>query len=505
MVDVARTRSPRPAAPEPAPARPARQPASPASAAVAFVESVVGGADAGSRERAAFDLQRLAGNRAIGELAVQRQGGAAAPSEWDIGPNPYAIETPGGGAAQPGLAANPYAEETDPVTLTNARFTGEPRLAAIAAGKASLSSADNGSAMRAVQQALIDLGFEMVQHERDGQFGEETRTAIRLFRAKRGIPGEELSARALGELDSAAPPPGKIEEHYFDYERLFADGYLDVTLAIGYDEGKSKAHEGMIKEAHDWLAKRGFDAAPPEPGKPELHRLRRKVDYPTKAGNRITREVIVRVNLITPGPGAAAQYATGLADSEIAIYNGHARRGIGPDFDEDKSAAENFVIGIASALHAAGRAVEPSKIEQHHYVVNRKNDLEAMTKAGRFDKEMYRVWLFEACTTIAYFDELRGGILPASMDRSNLDLLGTRSPALLMNEMASSLAMLDGILAAQTIEGVTAAMDAAGEAAVKAIPDSEITPAERAKLLKMSKRVNVHEGAGDNPVAPSSP
>ena len=112
-----------------------------------------------------------------------------------------------------------------------------PQLAKIAGGKAVLSAADNGPAVKAVQQALIDLGFEMVRHGRDGSFGGETREAIGLFRQRRGMAGDELSAKALGELDGAAPQPGAQEQHYFDFERLFEDGYLDVTIAIGYDEG----------------------------------------------------------------------------------------------------------------------------------------------------------------------------------------------------------------------------------------------------------------------------
>lgn len=456
--------------------------------------------DAGVRERFSIGVQRSAGNRALGSAAtraVQRQ---PTGSEFDIGPNPYTTEAKGGGAVRE-LGANPYSNENDPFTLTNPRFMGQPRIERIAQGKGVLTSSDNGRPMKAIQQALIDLGFALVRHEKDGEFGEETKTAIRLFRNRRSIPGEHLSARALFELDRTAPKAGTAEEHYFDYERLFADGYLDVSLAVGFDEGG--AHVGMLKEAREWLKARAFKPMPPEPGKPEEFRLRREVTYPTKAGNRTTREVIVRINLIPPGAGAATQFGKGLSESEISIYTGHARRGIGPDFDEDKSPKENFVIGIASALHAAGRAIEPKKVEQSHYVVNRSNDLEKMTKSGAFDKEKYRIWLFEACTTIAYFDEIRGGLLPDKVDRANLDLLGTRRPAPLITEMASSLAMLDGVLAARTIEQITAAMDKAGEDL--ALNMTNISDADRKTLLEMTKNVNVHEGAGDNPIAPRAP
>jgi peptidoglycan hydrolase-like protein with peptidoglycan-binding domain len=453
--------------------------------------------DAGTRERYASGVQRTAGNAAMARLPglrVQRE--EKKPSEWDIGPNPYAITEQGGGA-KPELMGSPYAKEDDPVTLSNARFVGEPRLEKIAKGGPPLGNKDGRKTVQTVQQALIDLGFELVQHEKDGDFGPETQTAIRNFRQRRSIGPGDLTARALGELDQTAPKPGAREEHYFDYERLFGDGFLDVTLAVGFDE--NGAHTRMITEARDWLKGRSFQAIPSEPGKPEEFRLRRNVTYPTRAGNRVTREVIVRIKLVPPGPGAKGQFADGLKESEVAIYNGHARRGIGPDFDKDKSPAENFVLGINSGLHKAGRAVAPSKVEQSHYVVGKKNDLEEMTQSGAFDKEKYRVWLFEACTTIAYFDELRGGILPEQMDRTNLDLMGTRKPAPLITEMASSLAMLDGILAAKTIEQITDSMDKAGEDVANALTD--VTKSERKELIDMTKRLNVHEGAGDNPIA----
>ena len=453
--------------------------------------------DGAARQRHALQVQRTAGNRAMSHAArrvVQRD------DSLDLAPNPYPKTEKGGGAVRE-LAGNPYAMENEPVTLSNPRFTGEPRLEKIAKGGPPLSAKDNGRTVKAVQQALIDLGFALVRHEKDGDYGAETQTAIKLFRDRRSIPGDQLSARALGELDRTAPKPGAREEHYFDYERLFEDGYMDVSLAVGFDEGG--AHLKMLDEARAWLADRGFKAMPPEAGKPQQYRLRRDITYPNKSGDRTTREVIIRLDLIPPGTGAKEQYAKALSDSEIAIYNGHARRGIGPDFDEDKSAKENFVLGVNSALHAAGRVIPTSKVEQSHYVIDKRNDLEQMTKSGAFDKEKYRIWLFEACTTIAYFDELRGGLLPDRMDRSNLDLIGTRVPALLINEMASSLAMLDGVIAAKTIEQVTDAMDRAGEQIIKSLPD--ISDAQRKALLKEMQRVNVHEGAGDNPIAPRSP
>jgi hypothetical protein len=147
--------------------------------------------------------------------------------------------------------------------------------------------------------------------------------------------------------------------------------------------------------------------------------------------------------------------------------------------------------------------VEPSRIEQNHYVIDRVNDLEQMTARGEFDRERYRIWMFSACSSVAYFDELRNGILPAGMDRSNLDLLGTRNAMPSAASLPSTLTLLDGILAARTIEQITVAMTAAGEEAIRALPESEVTPSERRDLLRLMPAAWAHEGAGDNPVAAS--
>jgi peptidoglycan hydrolase-like protein with peptidoglycan-binding domain len=455
--------------------------------------------DGGSRERWALALQRTAGNQATGELAraaLQREDDPS--TDPNRPPDPNVTITPGGGATRQ-LDANPYQGENDPVTLSNPRFSGSSKLVRIAEGKGSLSAADDGPAVRAVQEGLNAIGFEMFRHGADGRFGGETREAIAMFRQRRGMEGDQLTAKALGELDRTAPPPGAQEKHYFDYERLFEDGYLDVTIGIGYDELKS--HEASLKHTQEWLDTNGFSHADAEAGKPERYSLRRMVTYPMKSGDRATREIVVRVNVVAPGEGAASQFGEGLADSDIAIYDGHARRGIGPDFDDAKSAKENFIIGVGSALHAAGKAVEPSKVEQNHYVIDRVNDLEQMVEAGRFDKEKYRVWFIGACTSVDFFDEFRGGMLPSTVDRSNLDLMGTSHLMPLDAAVPATLAMLDGILKATTIEDLTVSMTVAGEAGINAIPDTEVTPAQRKELLDFMPGLWVHEGAGDNPAA----
>ncbi|MEI7744714.1 MAG: hypothetical protein WCK58_13315, partial [Chloroflexota bacterium] len=219
--------------------------------------------------------------------------------------------------------------------------------------------------------------------------------------------------------------------------------------------------------------------------------------------DRLTRDIAVKITLVPPGTGAKQAYAKGLNDNEISLYSGHARRGIGPDFDADKSPAENFVIGVGSALHKAGRVQAADAVAQSHYVIDKKNDLEAMKAAGTWDAEKYRVWFFNACTSIAYFDELRGGLLPDKMDTHNLDLFGTNQSVPVAAGIAPILANLEGILGARTMEQIVVSMQTATVTAMReAMIKKGLSGTElEAIMAKYAKTMYERDGAGDNQVA----
>jgi peptidoglycan hydrolase-like protein with peptidoglycan-binding domain len=399
-------------------------------------------------------LQRLVGNQATARILQRDEAPTAATAP--AGPAQPTTTPPEAGV--PLLLANPYIGEHDPVTLGNTRFQGIRALERIAGGEGELSRADNGPAVQAVQQALVDLGYRLLLHHQDGRFGDETADAIGQFRTDRGMDAGGLTARALRELDRDAPPPGQQEEHFLDYERLFQDDRLDVAFAVGFDEGQS--HQRDLEDTRRGLLDRGFTELYANIEGTRMEYVKRtEVSFPGATGARQTKTISVVANIISPGAGAAAEFGAALADSELAIYVGHARMGIGPDFDPDTDPAENFVIGINSALHAAGRATDAGTVARHHYVVDRVNDLEAMTAAGRFDQERYRVWFFNACRSIAYLDEIRGGILPESVNRSSLDVFATTRSIPILSGTGPSFAMLDGVLQAQTMEEIVRMME----------------------------------------------
>jgi peptidoglycan hydrolase-like protein with peptidoglycan-binding domain len=474
-------------------------------------------ADPWSQYRALGSVQRLAGNRSAAKFISRLVDPRAAPRHWFVQRegSPAAssgVGTATGAANAPagvGTSAAPVGVGTAaaPPKLANRRFAGLPRLQAIAAGGPALNRKDPRPVVKAVQQALLDIGYSLLKYQTDGGFGSETEQAIQQFRADRGLPaGAGLDQAAMLALDGAAPAKGEAQEHYVDYDRLFADGKLDITLALGYDE-KGLQHFN-IEDAHAWLTDRGFKAADSSPRDPnaisETWTLVRKINFPTRAGSREERDITINFQLLTPGAGASKAYGKALSDSELTIYAGHARKGVGPDFDDKHTPVENFVIGVNSALKAAGRTKAADAVRKNEYTVGKLNDLEEMGKSGTFDKDKYRVWFFNGCGTIAYMDELRGGGLPPEVDRRNLDLFGTTSPPATFQVLSqTSLTLVDGILAGETMEGMLRSMDKVGLEAMLKFQNGRYSLKEIRGQFK--KAPYFREGAGDNPVAPATP
>ena len=91
--------------------------------------------------------------------------------------------------------------------FANPRFQ-HPGLEAAWRGK-SLSAGVKSEAVARVQQALLDLGFGIPAGV-DGQFGEQTRTAVMAFQSSRGLtPSGVVDQATLRSLDKVAPSPGQ--------------------------------------------------------------------------------------------------------------------------------------------------------------------------------------------------------------------------------------------------------------------------------------------------------
>ncbi len=71
--------------------------------------------------------------------------------------------------------------------LTAERFAGDIELEAVFDGEKLLKSGASGNGVRKIQQALIDLGFNLNQFGADGKFGNETKSAVIQFQTSNGL------------------------------------------------------------------------------------------------------------------------------------------------------------------------------------------------------------------------------------------------------------------------------------------------------------------------------
>lgn len=92
--------------------------------------------------------------------------------------------------------------------LEHPRFAGSPQLADVASGATVLGTGSKGDGLRAVQGALLDMGFALYGGA-DGQYGPDTARALRNFQVHAGLRSSGvLDAATLKALEALAPAPG---------------------------------------------------------------------------------------------------------------------------------------------------------------------------------------------------------------------------------------------------------------------------------------------------------
>ncbi|RYZ41089.1 MAG: murein L,D-transpeptidase [Myxococcaceae bacterium] len=122
--------------------------------------------------------------------------------------------------------------------LVHARFTGSPQLADVAAGAAVLGAGSRGDGLRAVQGALMDMGFALYGGA-DGRYGPDTARALRNFQvhaAGAGFPGVRtsgvLDAVTLRALEALAPAPGSRGQTRTLPSPFYAGQAVRVVIAL---------------------------------------------------------------------------------------------------------------------------------------------------------------------------------------------------------------------------------------------------------------------------------
>lgn len=117
---------------------------------------------------------------------------------------------------QPSSRTTPTSATThqNAVQLSHPRFANQADLAAVASGRGTLAAGSRGEGVRAVQQALVDMGFAL-HGGADGAYGQHAARAVRNFQvhARSSFPDVQVTgtvdAATLRALNTLAPAAGE--------------------------------------------------------------------------------------------------------------------------------------------------------------------------------------------------------------------------------------------------------------------------------------------------------
>lgn len=308
-----------------------------------------------------------------------------------------------------------------------------------------LARGAKGPEVKAAQEKLMRAGYDLPKHGADSDFGGETEDAVKRFQADRKPPLPQtgvLDDATMKALDAApavtrqAPVNGV---QYPEYDQMFKDGVMQTTMAVGFDEdgwdlsARRTVLEGLQERGFEkldvanltdaQLKEKGFDPAT----------IDRAATYYTKPFEHEGKPVQALVRLIDrDSPDAKEQFSKGMKNDDLILYSGHGRRGSGPDFDADKSAAGNYVIG--------------KPYEDGHYALGQ-NDVK---KAGAMSNN-YQMMMFAGCTTNLYIDDMRQA---RNKTAGNLDIVASQRLLNWGDVERSTLAMLDGVMGGKSIQDI---------------------------------------------------
>ena len=316
----------------------------------------------------------------------------------------------------------------------------DPALRDVAAGKKEIAKGAKGTDVGKMQEALQTAGYKLPKYGADGKFGDETVKALKKFQTDHCL-------KDTGRLDKQTMEQLSIASTKFpEYGKLFADGKLNTTIGVGFDE--SGSDKDQTKEVISGLSKRGYTQLDPDKASTDKAMAERfkaagidpataKADglqYFTKTFKHGGKDVTSVVKLITADtPQAKDKFAKAMGESEMVVYSGHGRYGSGPDFDDINSPKGNYVIG--------------KPYEAGHVAMNKgQTDLQktSMTKD-------YQIMMFDACTTTHYVDDLRRA---PGKDSKNLDLVVSNGLLPWSTASTDVLRMLDGVTGGQSINEI---------------------------------------------------
>jgi putative peptidoglycan binding protein len=141
------------------------------------------------------------------------------------------------------------------MSLSNPRFAGDPILEACAAGGHVMEGGEEGLAVRRVQWALLDLKFDLPAFGADGDYGEETATAVSAFKRSREIEPSDgkVGVKTMSRLDiEPLPNMDELQLHYSDRFSFYSNRALakardrdhgDWDPALGWTHNRPRVRD----------------------------------------------------------------------------------------------------------------------------------------------------------------------------------------------------------------------------------------------------------------------
>lgn len=215
-----------------------------------------------------------------------------------------------------------------------------------------------------------------------------------------GFNPDEVDAERLETQVLYLEPQERSDDAWIDYNRLIADGTVDVQIFMGWDY-HGDYHIVHAEEAYEWLVREGFDSPVSQWDEYVDNR-----DYLTKTMNVGGQEVLYRVRIWWGQPGTETDPDTdeggrlleekmieSLESDEVIIYSGHS----GPWYG----------FALANWRKTAEGDLDDSEIPQINM------------------PEKYQIVLAEGCDTYALGEAFWAN--PAKASQNNLDIVTTTS------------------------------------------------------------------------------
>jgi hypothetical protein len=173
--------------------------------------------------------------------------------------------------------------------LTSPRFAGDATLEACRQDKARLDAPARGESVRRVQQALLDLGFELGPTGADAVYGPATSAAVKAFKKKENLGFEQFgdvgpgTMRRLDEL-FPAERPAPVDNDIPEADEDDGTGCPAPQAVVEAAESSPAITQALVRSAPDQV---GAPQAPPPAADPiarAVESFKQKADIRSATG-----------------------------------------------------------------------------------------------------------------------------------------------------------------------------------------------------------------------------